>query len=115
MLLGFFRSSATLASPAAIVALLVTVGIPAAGGVFLLRGRRADSARVARLRRETIEAEVLRLAVARAGRLTSVEVATELAMTPEEAKATLDGLVEREVADLAVSDAGVLVYTFHDA
>jgi hypothetical protein len=118
MLWGFMRSGASLASPTTIVALLITVVVPAGGGIGLLRGgfgggRR--SARMDQLRQQTIDAEILRLAVKEGGRLTAVEVATALALTPETAKTALDSLVTREVADLAVSDAGVLVYTFHDA
>ena len=116
MLLGFLRSSASLASPTAIAALLITVALPAAGGVALLRGGGgARRARVERLRQQTIEAEILRLAIQHAGKLTAVEVATALALPPEAAKASLDSLVEREVADLEITDAGVIVYSFHDA
>ena len=116
MLWGFARSDASITSPAAIVALLITVGLPAVGGVMLMRapgGRR--SARVAELRQQTIEAEILRLAMQHGGRLTVVEVASALALPPESAKATLESLNERELADLEITDAGVIVYAFHDA
>ena len=118
MLLGFLRSSLGFSSPSAIVALLLTVVIPAVGGVSLLRGShgpRGLSASQDALRRATIESEILKMAVAQQGRLTAVEVATMLALPVEETKAALDALVEREVAELDVSDAGVLVYRFHDA
>jgi hypothetical protein len=116
MLLGFLRSSASIAVPTTIMALLITVVAPAVGGVVLLRGGDlARTRRMDRLRQQTIEAEILRMAVTEGGRLTAVEVATALAMTPEAAKDTLDALVARDVADIAVSDRGVIVYTFHDA
>jgi len=67
------------------------------------------------LRQQTIDAEVLRLAVTEGGSLTAVEVATALALTPEQAKDTLDSLVGRDIADIAVTERGVVVYTFHDA
>ena len=115
MLVGFARSSATLAAPATIAALLVTVALPALAGVALLRGQIGGrAARVERLRLQATEAEILRLAMRHGGRLTALEVASELTMSPEAARATLDGLVTREVADLAVTDGGVLVYTFAD-
>jgi hypothetical protein len=115
MFLGFLNSSASLGSPTAIIALLLVVGLPAAGGVALLRGiGGARTARAERLRQQTIDAEILRLAAQQAGKLTAVEVATALALPPETAKASLDGLVEREVADLEITDAGVIVYAFHD-
>jgi hypothetical protein len=116
MLLGFLNSSASLASLKTVIALVLTVGLPAAGGVALLRGiGGARNARVERLRQQTIEAEILRLALQHAGKLTAVEVAQLLAIPPEAAKASLDSLVEREVADLEITDAGVIVYAFHDA
>src|SRR5687768_2327765 len=119
MLLGFVRSDLTFGSFNAMVALLLSVVLPAVGGVMLLRRansmERRGGARVERLRQATIEAEILRLAMLQGGRLTAVEVASTLALSSEEAKASLDALVTREVADLTITDAGVLVYTFHDA
>jgi hypothetical protein len=116
MFVGFLGSSASLGSPAAIIALLLTVGLPAGAGVALLRGiGGARSARAERLRQQTIDAEILRLAMQHAGKLTAVEVATALALSPETAKASLDSLAERELADLEITDAGVIVYAFHDA
>ena len=119
MLLGFIRSDASFASLNTMLALAISVGLPAVGGLALLRGanraERGGGARTRQLRQATIESEILRLAILQAGRLTAVEVASTLALTAEEAKETLDGLVTREVADLDITDAGVLVYTFHDA
>jgi hypothetical protein len=116
MFLGFLNSSASLGSLTGIVALLLTVGLPAGAGIALLRGiGGARNARTERLRQQTIDAEVLRLAIQHAGKLTAVEVATALALPPETAKASLDSMVERELADLEITDAGVIVYAFHDA
>ena len=119
MLLGFIRSDASFAALNTMLALAISVGLPAVGGLALLRGanraERGGGARTRQLRQATIESEILRLAILQAGRLTAVEVASTLALTAEEAKETLDGLVTREVADLDITDAGVLVYTFHDA
>lgn len=117
MLLGFLRSSASLFSPTAIFALLLTVALPAYGGIALLRGALGGTSatRMQALRQQTIEAEILKLAMAHQGRLTEVEVASALALPAGEAKQSLDALVTREVADLEVTDDGVLVYTFHEA
>jgi hypothetical protein len=119
MLVGFLRTDASIASPAAIGALLITVALPAAAGIALLRGvanfggRR--SARVEQLRQQTIDAEILRMATQQGGRLTAIEVATALALPPESAKSYLDSLVSRDVADLEITDRGLIVYTFFDA
>ena len=117
MLLGFFRSGAALFSPTAIFALLITVALPAYGGVALLRGALGGTSkgRMQALRQQTIDAEILKLAMAHQGRLTEVEVASALALPAGEAKLSLEGLVAREVADLEVTDDGILVYTFHEA
>jgi hypothetical protein len=117
MLVGFMRSSASLFSPTALVALLLTVALPAYGGIALLRGALGGTSkgRMEALRQQTIDAEILRLAMEHRGRLTEVEVASALALPAGEAKTSLDRLVEREVADLEITDDGVLVYTFHDA
>ena len=116
MFLGFMRSDASLAAPATIAALLLTTVAPAIGGFALLRGGgTARARRLDQLRQRTIDAEILRLAVTEGGRLTAVEVATALALSPETAKEALDALVTRDVADIAISERGVIVYTFHDA
>ncbi len=118
MLAGFLNSSAALGAPATIVALLITVALPAAGGVALVSGHFRGRGRLAErredLRRQTIESEILRLAGQRGGRLTAVEVATDMAISPEAAKEALDSLALREVADMEITEAGMLVYAFHD-
>jgi hypothetical protein len=119
MVLGFMRSDASVGSPSAIAALLLTVVLPAVAGIALVRGTGAfggrRSGRVEELRQRTIEAEILRLAIQHGGRLTAVEVATALALPAETAKATLDAMAERELADLEITDRGVIVYSFHEA
>ena len=117
MLLGFLRSGAGLGSPTALLALLITVALPAAGGIALLRGALGGNSkgRMEQLRRQTIESEILRLAMQHQGRLTVVEVTSALALQGEEVKSALDELVRREVADLDFNEEGVLFYTFHEA
>lgn len=118
MLVGFLNSDAALGAPATLAALALTIGLPAVGAGLLARsylGERARlSGRKAQLREQTLGAEILRLAGEHGGRLTAVEVATHLALTPEAAKEALDALTVRGHADLEVTEAGVLVYSFYD-
>lgn len=117
MLLGFARSGAAMGSPTTLFAVLITVVLPAAGGIALLRGALGgkSKARMQELRQQTIDAEILRLAMAQKGKLTAVQVASALALPEDEAKSSLDALVARQVAELDFTEEGVLVYTFHDA
>jgi hypothetical protein len=116
MFLGFLRARLPLVAPATIGALLVAVVLPIAGGIALLRGMGAgDVARRARLRQQTIEAEVMKLAIQQRGKLTALEVATALALPEDETKVALDSMVERELADIEITDEGVIVYTFQSA
>ncbi len=118
MLVGFLNSDAAPGAPATLAALALTIGLPALGGGLLLRSHYSERERLqgrkALLRQQTIEAEILRLAGEHQGRLTAVEVATQLAMTPEGAKEALDALALRGQAELEITDAGVLVYSFYD-
>jgi hypothetical protein len=70
----------------AIAALAITVFLPVAAGVALISGRVGTRGRLGArreaLRLQTIEAELLRLARRHAGRLTLVEVVSELAVRP---------------------------------
>ena len=118
MLAGFLGSDAALAAPATLAALAITVGLPAVGAVLLVRGHYAEKSRLsgrkAELRRSTVDAEILRLAGQHGGRLTAVEVAAALSMTPEAAQEALESLGIRGQADVQVTDDGVLVYSFYD-
>jgi hypothetical protein len=117
MLLGFLNAGSMAAVPAAI-AFVVVVVLPAVGGVTLIARERGKTGSLAtrrdQLRRQTIESELLRLAGAHGGRLTVVEVVSALALSPDDAKAALDSLTMQEIADLAVTDSGTIVYTFRD-
>lgn len=59
-----------------------------------------------------LKLEIVRLAEKERGRLTTLEVAARLSLTADEAKALLDQLAASKVAELHVTDAGVLVYVF---
>jgi hypothetical protein len=104
--------------PSTAVALIISVLLPAAGGALLLKpnlfGNKRVAANKADLRQRTLEAEVLALAAKKEGKLTIVEVVTDMAVTPEEAKSVLDALAVRGMADFQVTDSGVVVYDFQD-
>lgn len=118
MLLGFFRSTAEFSLFQTVAALGITVAFPGIAGIALIvrqftSGKRFDARRNS-LRLQTLQSEILRLAGQRGGRLALVEIMTEMAVDTQTAQDALDALLAREVADVAVSDSGVLVYTFHD-
>ena len=118
MIVGFLGADIDVSAPATLLAALVGIGLPAAGGVALLArhfgaGRRRESRRE-QLRRQTVDAEILRLAAQRGGKLTVVEVVTELALTPQAATESLNALMTRDLADIEVTESGVLVYSFRD-
>ena len=118
MLLGFVNLSQPLGFPVAVLTLLVAVGVPGAAGAALLRAHFRERARVTgqreRLRLETHQAELVRLAERRGGKLTVVEAIAETALDSATVEAALGVLVERGVADIEVTDSGLLVYTFPD-
>ena len=118
MVVGFLRSGADPFALRTLFALLIAAGLPAAGGGLLLArhfgvGRRIEHRRD-ELRRDTLEAEILRMAGRQGGRLTAVEVAGELAVPTTTAEELLNELMAREMAEIEVTDSGLLVYTFHD-
>lgn len=118
MLVGFLRADVDPSAPATILALLIGVAVPAGAGMALIRAHMRVGGTASRRReelvRETLAAEVLRLAGQHDGRLTVVEVVTELAVPPETAKEALDRLMTRDLAELEVTESGVLVYVFGD-
>ena len=118
MLLGFFNLSQPLGFPVAVLTLLVAVGVPGTAGAVLLRAHFRERARMTghrdRLRLETHQAELVRLAERRGGKLTVIEAVAETALDTPTIEAALGVLVEQGVADIEVTDSGLLVYTFPD-
>ncbi|MYA12720.1 MAG: hypothetical protein F4087_11965 [Gemmatimonadetes bacterium] len=117
MVAGFLRADVDPFAPATLFALLIAAGLPAAGGSWLLArhfgaGRRIEGRRE-ELRRDTLEAEILKMAERYGGRLTAVEVAGELAVPSTTAEELLNELMRRELAEIEITDSGVLVYAFH--
>lgn len=116
MLAGFLNSGADASAGAVLIALGVTVVLPAAGAVLLARSHFAEKSRLsgrrAELRRHATEAELLRLAQGRGGKLMAVEAAMALHLAEDEARETLDVMVAQGRAELEVTDGGNLVYTF---
>jgi hypothetical protein len=110
MLLGFSVSEETHSAGVLVFSLLLTVAL----GLWRSAPRN-NAARIQQLRDQTIDAEILRLAIERNGRLTAVEIMSTLGLPEADVSRSLDGMMTREVADMEVSEDGVLVYTFHDA
>jgi hypothetical protein len=82
---------------------------PLGVGLWLAqRTRRAAASRHAAAR----EQRILHLAARHHGVLTAVEVATQGAMTLEEATHLLNQLNLKGVNDMHVSEGGIIVYTF---
>jgi hypothetical protein len=114
--LGFLRSDLGLTLPVLVaLGLGVVVPIAVATRLLLAPGRETQRRlRQAGLRQRTIEAEILRIARHHTGKLTLVEIVSELAVTPDEAKTAADSLVHQQLADLEITESGVIVYVFHD-
>lgn len=116
MLAGFLNSDTSVSAGARLLALGITVVLPAAGAVLLTRAHFAEKSRLtgrrAELRRHATESELLRLAQGRGGKLMAVEAAMSLHLSEETARDTLDVMVAGGRAELEVTDEGNLVYTF---
>lgn len=116
MLAGYLNTDAAGSAGARLIALVITVVLPAAGAVLLARSHFAEKSRLsgrrAELRRHATETELLRLAQGRGGKLMAVEAAMALHLAEDEARETLDVMVARGRAELEVTDGGNLVYTF---
>ena len=118
MLFGFLRSSVSLLAPSAMAALLLTVVLPAGAGVALVMGhfraRGRLTGRKAQLRQQTLEAEIIGAAERHGGKLTVLEVVRDLAVTPEDAQEALNALHTRDLAEIEMTESGMLVYAFRD-
>jgi hypothetical protein len=118
MLVGFLNADVARSAGTTLLALLITVALPAGAGIALLRKGAGGQKRLAErrdvLRQQTLTSELLRFAGQRGGKLTAVEVVSEFAVTPDEAERALRDLVVRGLAEPEVTKSGLLVYAFHD-
>jgi len=117
MLLGYFTAE-SMSAGVAVLTFLIAVALPAASGGALLRSHFREKGHFARqreqLRLQTYESEILLLAKRKNGKLTVVEVAAETGLDAPTADAALQSLAQQGVADIEVTDSGVLVYAFYD-
>ncbi len=84
--------------------------LPSALGLWICRHARRKGKRRAR---ESSERTILQLARERSGKLTVADVAMNTPLSSSEAKEALDQLNLDRLADMDVSDSGVVVYHFH--
>ena len=116
MLAGFLNRDTAASAGAVVLALGITVVLPAAGALLLARSHFAERSRLtgrkADLRRLATESELLRLAQGRGGKLMAVEAALSLHLSEDAARESLDTMVAAGRAELEVTDGGSLVYTF---
>lgn len=121
MAFGFFRARPD-AGATLVVTLLIAVVLPAAGGVYLWWSASADRAAAlaglrrhkALLLRQTLQAELLKLAERRGGKLTVVEAVGELAFDADTVGEALEAMAVEGLAEVEVSESGVIVYAFRD-
>ena len=116
MLVGYLRADYPADTAARLLFIVVFVLAPAVGGAALLRSwftRRGQlRKRKDRLRRQTLESEVLKLARKRDGSLTVFDLVTELGVSREEAGSVLDQFAVHGVAETDITDSGDINYTF---
>ncbi len=118
MAIGFAVSSATRSLGTTIATLLIAVGIPAGAGLALIqshyRNRRMLTADRAELRLQTWESELVKLAAERGGKLTVVEAVAATGLRAPQVDEAFRSLTQQGVADIDVTDSGMLVYRFPD-
>ena len=108
MLLGYIRADLPAEASARLLFFLFFVLAPALGGALLLRSwftrRGRLKSRRERLRQQTLESEVLKLAREREGSLTVLDLVTELGISREEAGSVLDSFAVQGMAETEISE-----------
>ena len=118
MTIGFLKSRPAVGGFALFVTFVIAVVLPAASGAYLWWTTFAERESFVRrredLRRQTLEAELLKLAGRHGGKLVAVEAASELAFDAAVIEETLNAMADRGLAEVEISESGVLVYAFYD-
>jgi hypothetical protein len=119
MLLGYLQADLPAGVAARVVLFLLVVLAPALAGGLLFRSwftrRRDIGKRKERLRQQTLQAEILKLAGENGGNLRAVDAVARLGVAREEAEAALDRLAVQGAAEVDISESGALVYRFDES
>ena len=114
MLMGVFNTSRDMSFVTAALTLLILVLAPGIGGAALiyahLRARASAAQELKQLRQQAEEAEVLRLARRKGGKLTVVDVVADTSLGTEAARDALMSLVVKDLANFDQSGSGEIEY-----
>ncbi|MEM9805838.1 MAG: hypothetical protein AAF959_11205 [Cyanobacteria bacterium P01_D01_bin.56] len=119
MLLGFAKADLSEQSIAVkAMTFGVGVGLPLAGGLGLINSHRRDRKRLTshyeKAQLSTLKAEILKLERGNQGKLTEIEIISELGIEAAVAQEVLTHLCQQELAEIEMIDSGLLVYAFPD-
>ncbi len=119
MLLGFAKADLSEKSMAVkTMTFSLGVGIPLMGGLGLISSHRQEQNRLnshqAKAQLRTLKAEILKLATVNQGKLTEIEIISALGIEATVAKEVLTHLCQQDLADIEMTDSGLLVYAFPD-
>lgn len=118
MLLGYFRAEITGGPAVEVLTVLFAVLRPAGGGAGLLYSHHRQSEAVQqrrhRQRLEGVKSDLVRLAREHGGKLTVVEAMSDLRLDAHLAEDALKELQVSGMAELELTDSGLIVYTFED-
>lgn len=118
MLLGYFRADITGGPAVEVLTFLLAVVLPAAGGAGLLYSHHRQSEAVERRRHrrqlEGVKSDLVGLARKRGGKLTVVEAMSELRLEAQLAEEALKELHASGMAELELTDSGLIVYAFEE-
>lgn len=96
----------------------IGVGLPATAGVALVQShqhnRKLLGTRMANARLITLRSEILKLAQVNQGKLTEIEIVSELGIEADVANDVLTSLCQQDLAEIEMTDSGLIVYAFPD-
>ncbi len=118
MLMGFFNADLEAGAFVKFLTFSITIILPLAGGCSLIYSHYSEKKRLKAgkesLAAKTLEAEILKLAERKDGKLTVVEVMTELSVDNDTAKDVLESLASQSLAEVELTESGIIVYSFYE-
>ncbi len=119
MLLGFTKAKLPSSRTIKVLMLGIVVAFPLGTGAGLIYSHFKPNQKYLKTRRKelqarTIQAEIVKLAIAHKGKVTAVEVIAALGISSEMATQQLNLLTHQNLAELEITEAGTLVYAFQD-
>jgi hypothetical protein len=101
-----------------LISFLMAVILPGLVGIYMIIGHYKEIKRIKssknELGKKALQADIIKFAEQKEGKLSVVEVMGEFALDEDEVKNAMNSLMAQSIANIELTDSGLIVYKFTD-